>query len=210
MPSSTSSLNSDLFYVYEATVSGVGLLSPQEVYAASGIDGMSVFWIEPERVAERLAQLPEVRQARVTLSLPNRVAISIEEQRPLALWQSGEQLLWLSTTGVLLPVRGELTGALRIVDADRRTYRPGDQVDPGLLTAALGLRELMPELAVVQFSRSWGISFRTPEGWRVYLGEGENMEAKLAVLRALRRDILAGREQVQMIDLRFTERPYYY
>jgi cell division septal protein FtsQ len=198
------------FYVYEATISGVGMLTPQEVYAASGIDSMSIFWIDPERVAGRLAQLPEVRQARVTLSLPNRVLISVEEQRPLALWQSGEQLLWLSAEGVLLPVHGELGGALRIVDADRQTYQPGDQVDPGLLTAALGLRELMPKLAVVQLSRSWGISFRAPEGWRVYLGDGEDMEAKLAILRALQRDIAASGEQVKTIDLRFTERPYYY
>jgi cell division protein FtsQ len=202
--------NSDLFYVYEATVSGAGMLTPQEVYAASGIDSMSIFWVEPQQVAARLAQLPEVRRAGVTLSLPNRVAISVEERRPLALWQSGEQLLWLSAEGVLLPARGELAGALLIVDADQQTYRPGDRADPGLLTAALGLRELMPELAVVQFSRSWGISFRTPEGWRVYLGDGEEMEAKLAILRALRQDILAGGAQVRMIDLRFPERPYYY
>jgi cell division protein FtsQ len=202
--------NSDFFYIYEATVNGVGMLAPQEVYAASGIDSMSIFWIDPQQVAERLAQLPGVRQARVTLSLPNRVVISVEERRPLALWQSGEQLLWLSAEGVLLPARGELSGALLIVDADRQTYQPGDRVAPGLPTAALGLREQMPELSVVQFSRSWGISFRTPEGWRVYLGDGEDMEAKLAILRALRREILAGGAQVQTIDLRFPERPYYY
>lgn len=202
--------NSEMFYVYEAGISGVSMLRPQQVYAGSGIDTMSIFWINADEVSARLARLPEVRRVKTTLALPNRVEIQVEERRPLALWQSGEQLLWLSAEGVLMSAHGDLPGALRVVDADQQPYQPGDRVEPGMLTAALGLRELIPDLAVVQFSRSWGISFLSPEGWRVYLGEGKDMEAKLAVLRALRQDIMDKGGQAQMIDLRFSDRPYYY
>jgi cell division protein FtsQ len=200
---------SDIFYVYGATVTGTQLLSPGQIYAISGLDGISVFWINPEHIARLVESLPEVRQARVETVLPNQVVIIIEERRPVALWQSGDTRLWVSADGVLLPAHGDLPNAFLIVDADGQAVRPGDHIEAGFLTAALGLRELMPERAVIQFTRAWGISFQSSEGWRVYLGSGDDMAAKLAVLRALRQDILSRGEHLQFVDLRFPDRPYY-
>jgi len=49
----------------------------------------------------------------------------------------------------------------------------------------------------------YGLSFISPEGWRVYLGDGENMQNKLAMWQTLRQQILQENRTVKVIDLRY-------
>ena len=78
---------SDAFYVYTADIQGNRLISAQDVYARSGVDGQSILKLRPSETARRLRDLPFVKEARVSVNLPAQVAIEIEERAPVAVWQ---------------------------------------------------------------------------------------------------------------------------
>jgi cell division septal protein FtsQ len=197
------------FYVYGAEVQGNTAVTPDEVYAASGLEGMSVFWVDPAAVATRLESLPNVRSARVQVRWPARAIISIEERTPVLIWQTGEARWWVDAEGVIVPPRSDLSEAVTIIDTDAEPLSPGQRLDPSILEAAQALRRLLPELPVMHYSHTTGISFTTREGWPVYLGDGQNMEAKLTILVALRKELLARGVSPEFIDVRFVERPFY-
>jgi cell division septal protein FtsQ len=197
------------FYVYGAEVQGNAAVTPEEVYAASGLEGMSAFWIDPAAVAARLEALPNVRSAHVKVRWPARVIISIEERTPELIWQTGDATWWVDAEGVIVPPRSDLSGAVTIIDTDAEPVSAGQRLDPSILEAAQALRRLLPELPVMDYSHTTGISFTTREGWPVYLGDGKNMEAKLTILVALRQDLMTRGVSPEFIDVRFVERPFY-
>ncbi len=201
--------DSPSFYVYGAEVQGNSVVTPGEVYAASQLEGTSVFWVDPAEVAERVEALPNVKSARVKVHLPARVTIAIEERTPELVWQTGDARWWIDAEGTVVPPRADLPGALTIVDTDAQLVSPGQRLDPPILAAARSLHRLLPELPVMNYSHATGISFITREGWPVHLGGGQDMDAKLTVLVALRKDLLARGVSPEFIDVRFVERPFY-
>lgn len=199
----------ETFYVYEARVVGNQLVPAEEIYQNSGLEGMSIFWINPSQVEAAVVSLPNIKEARVYCGLPNQVTIEVVERQPQVIWQRGEERYWVDEEGAILPARGELPEATVIVDLDERPIRPGDRVDPRIVAGAQKLRSLLPELTTVQYSSRTGISFQSEQGWPVYLGQGEDMEQKVAIMKALLQEIAAKGIRPQFVDLRFKESPYY-
>jgi cell division septal protein FtsQ len=200
---------SSSFYVYGAEVQGNAVVTPEEVYAASQLDGMSVFWVNSGATAEKIEALPNVKSARVEVRLPAYVTITIEERTPELMWRTGSATWWIDAEGTVVPPRGDLSSPLTIIDTDAQPVSVGQHLDPSIMAAARSLRRLLPELPEMQYSRATGISFTTREGWPVRLGDGQNMDAKLTILVALRKDLLAQRVTPEFIDVRFVERPFY-
>lgn len=199
----------DAFYVYAATVVGHQLVPAEEIYQSSDLEGMSIFWINPGRIEAAIASLPNIKEARVYCGLPNQVTIEVVERQPQVIWQQGEKRYWIDEEGTVLLARGELTEATVIVDLDERPVQPGDRVDPQVIAGAQKLRSLLPELTTVQYTSQTGLGFRSQQGWPVYLGQGEDMEQKVAIMKALLQEIEAKGVRPQLIDLRFKESPYY-
>ncbi len=197
------------FYVYGAEVQGNVAVTPGEVYAASGLEGMSVFWVDPAAVATRLEALPNVKTAQIKVRLPAHVIINIEERTPELIWQTGDARWWVDAEGVIVPPRSDLPDTLTIIDTDAEPVSAGQSLDPSILDAARALRRLLPELPVMHYSHTKGMSFTTREGWPIYLGDAQDMEAKLTILVALRKELLARGVSPEFIDVRFVERPFY-
>jgi len=197
------------FYVYDVEVRGQEAVSSEEVYAASGLEGLSVFWVDPATIARRVETLPNVRTAQVKVRLPARVIVSVEERVPQLIWQTGEARWWVDADGIVVPPRAELPGALTIIDTDAQPVSPGQSLGPSIVEATDSLRRLLPDLKEMYYSETTGISFTTGEGWPVYLGDGRDMDAKLTILVTLRKDLLARGVKPEFIDVRFVERPFY-
>ncbi len=200
---------SSSFYVYGAEVQGNAVVTSEEVYAASQLDGMSVFWVNADATAEKVEALPNIKSARVEVRLPAYVTIVVEERTPELMWRTGSANWWIDAEGTVVPPRGDLSSPLTIIDMDAQPVSAGQHLDPSILAAARSLRRLLPELPEMHYSRATGISFTTREGWPVHLGDGQNMDAKLTVLVALRKDLLARKVSPEFIDVRFVERPFY-
>jgi cell division septal protein FtsQ len=199
----------ETFYVYGAKVVGNQLVPAEEIYRNSGLEGMSIFWVNPAQIEATVASLPNVKEARVQCGLPNRVTIEVVERQPRVIWQQGEKRYWIDEEGTVLPAWGELPEATIIVDLRERPVQPGDHVDPQVIAGAQKLRSLLPELTTVQYGSHTGISFQSEQGWPIYLGQGEDMEQKVATMKALLQEIAAKDIQPQFIDLRFKGSPYY-
>ena len=199
----------DAFYVYAARVVGNQLVPAEEVYQNSGLEGMSIFWITPAQVEATIASLPNIKEARVHCGLPNRVTIEVVERQPQVIWQQGEKRYWIDEEGAVLQARGDLPEATVIVDLDERLVQPGDRVDPQVIAGAQKLRSLLPGLTTVQYASHTGISFQSEQGWPIYLGQGEDIEQKVAIMKAMLQEIAAKGIHPQFIDLRFKGSPYY-
>ncbi len=201
---------SDLFYVYEITVRGNAAVSAAEIYQASGLEGFSVFYLDPCQVEAAVTSLPNIKEAEVHYQLPAVVTIEVVERRPQIVWLTNETQYWIDEEGTVLLIRGDLPPDVTFVqDLAGRSLQPGSRIDPGVLEAIGSLRSALPGVQVFQYAPGEGFSFITTQGWPVYLGLGGRAEAKAAILRALLRELEAGGPQPEFLDLRFEERPYY-
>lgn len=197
------------FFVFEATIVGHRLVSAQEVYQQAGLDGQSIFFLNPQDVSSRIQRLPYIKMAKVTCGLPARVRIEVVEREPAYLWQVGARLYWLDEEGVVMEPRGKSPDTIVFLDVDAQIRVPGSKVTPEIPEAARILRTWLPEQKVFQWSQSEGLSFRHHGGYPVYLGQLTDLPAKLATLRALTEDFARNDIRPEFVDLRFAGRPYY-
>ncbi len=198
-----------LFFVYGAEIQGNVAVSSREIYAASGIDSQSIFWVDPDEVVDRILMLPNIKSASVSASLPAKVTIKVVERRPELLWQTDETVWWVDQEGMVVPPKGNITGMLRIIDDDRQPLQAGYQVDPTIVRGAQMLHILAPDVSVIRYSRSQGLTVATSEGWPVYLGDGTEIKAKLVVLTAVLADLKERNVTPAYIDLHNPLRPVY-
>jgi cell division septal protein FtsQ len=204
--------DSDDFYVYRARIQGNRILSAAEIYAASQVDGLSVFWIDPEAVAGNVEALPNVKRAYVHLTLPANLIIEVEERQPEIIWQTGEEMWWIDNEGLFVPPHEEAdaeNNRLRIIDQEVRAIQPNDQIDLGIVRGAQIIHEHKPELETLYYSQQYGLTYLTPEGWPVYVGKKENIRAKLRAADSIYADLAARQVSPLFIDVRNPLRAIY-
>ncbi|MBM4466655.1 MAG: FtsQ-type POTRA domain-containing protein [Chloroflexi bacterium] len=204
------------FYVYETEVQGNQFVDRDEIYDASGLHEMSIFWIKPRQVEAAIANLPGIKEVKVICWLPNRVKIEVVEGRTQIIWQRGETRYGVDDQGTILPLEGESEGLrpeaqpegmLLIQDLTTGPLEVGDRIDPEAVRSALDLRRLLPETVVFQYSEDEGLSFHQG-GCPIYLGVSDMVE-KVAILDALLQDLASEGIKPQFVDLRFKESPFY-
>lgn len=206
---------SPAFFVYsdETEYIGLRLLAPEEVWKATGIpDGLSVFFLNTSRAARQLKDLPEVKDARVSLQLPNQLRIAITERETKAVWVQGGTRWWVDETGkVLTPA--EDTGELAVMPAVYSTVTApigaGQQVDTATVRSALQYHMLMPEAATFSYAPEMGLSLVTPEGIYIHLGDDSECGKKVAVLRVVMGYLAERNIKHRYIDVRVPEAPVY-
>jgi cell division septal protein FtsQ len=202
------------WFVYRENVQlhNLTYLDAEELYQAAGVEGWSIFWLRADTIRQRLLGLPYVAEATVNIRLPNQVEIAIQEQEPVALWVTEAEQRWLMPSGAALPIRDQRGSDLpQIIDPHGEAQTVQQTVlamDPSILQSALTLLSKFPDLTQLRFTRDYGLNFNLPgaSAW-VYWGDGDKMETKFANLMAVQKLIAAGKENPQLIDVRF-DRPY--
>lgn len=91
------------FRVQRVEVSGVRILAPHEVLAASGIVRGESVWRRPEPWLAALRRHPGIEDARVVRRLPATLRIEVREKRPVGLVERGS-LHPVTAAGEVLPV----------------------------------------------------------------------------------------------------------
>jgi len=205
----------DQWFIYRENVqfNGVNYLDPNYLYQASGLDAWNIFWVQPESIRQRLAALPYITDVQVKTSLPNQVAVNVQEAQPVALWVTSAGALWLLADGAALPAQGkprddipqiiDVTQAAKALDTHK-----GLAIEPNILQSAVAIKQQLTEIDQLHFNKDYGLNFHLPSSsaW-VYWGDGYNMETKFANLTAIQALIQAGKEKPAIIDVRY-ERPY--
>jgi cell division septal protein FtsQ len=198
-----------MFYVSGVEVRGNAMIGADEIFSASQLHGLSIFWVDTETVRKQIEALPEVKSAQVRAVLPARVIITLEERAPQIAWQSGAATWWIDAEGVVIAPRGALEGRVVVTDVDASPVEAGQVLPTSLLASVNSLRALLPGLSEMLYSREHGIGFRTGEGWPVYVGDGQDLESKLTVLKALRKHLLERGITPAFIDVQYPQRAYY-
>ncbi len=91
------------FTVEDVEVTGRDRTDPKALLAAVGLQrGEPILGFSPEAARRQIEGLPWVASAAVERRLPDTVAITILERRPIALWQHNEHLSLIDADGINL------------------------------------------------------------------------------------------------------------
>ena len=211
-------------------VMGAEVIPPQEIVAASGLAGVHVFGVDPDQAAQRVAALPGVISATVSLEWPNQALIQIEEDTPVAVWRQNGQSFWINQEGTLFPARAATVGLL-VIEAEAEAPLIAPPPEPTLaeaageeaitpaaalpfvpaaaLQGALQLRRLRPNIETLYYRPSGGLSYEDGRGWRAYFGVGEDMAQKLVVYETLVDQLLTANQRPQYISVSNPQKPFY-
>ena len=195
------------FVVSHLTIGGLEQLDAQAVIGAAEISqGAPILLLSLSEMKTKLEDHPQILSASVERELPNRLRITIEERRPVAVWQHQGAQHWLDVEGKLLAdSRGEDVPlpehVLVLTGDDAPRHMPDLQA---LLNAAPDMREQVKAAQWVGRRR-----------WNVWLANQVNvmLPAEGAVdrwhqLAALNRQHNILDRQVDSIDLRLAGKAF--
>jgi POTRA domain, FtsQ-type len=206
---------SSAFVYARLQVDGLGFTDAAAVEAAlADVRGHNLFGLSTGPLEASLETLSTVESARVDVALPGTLVVTLEERRPVLIWQVGARRYLADPDGALFALLGADpppgAAGLPVVD-DRRAASAGLSVDRRLddvdIDAATRLASLVPadvgssavSLAVVVTDAN-GFSLETrPAGWSAVFGfytpslrTTELIPDQVRLLRSL----LIGREQL--------------
>jgi cell division protein FtsQ len=177
-------LQTKLFSVDRIDVSGSSQLPREEILAIAKLDtGGSIAAVNTAAAEKRLEQHPWVLHARVDAKWPHVVAVTIVEQRAVAIAQAGDKK-WaqLGPDGTVLAVGDKPTARLPAVLGVSAPAEVGKLVD-GSASKLMSAATLMPESLqsrVVQMQDQGGVlRLGLDAGTIVLLGDSTDLNEKL-------------------------------
>jgi len=200
------------FFVYDVEVAGTERLSLQEVLEASQVEEMSVFYVRSTEVEARLRELPWVKSAHVRSGLPNRVRITLCERQVAFMWRQGSNVWAVDDDGRLLPLNQAPEGVAWVEDhrrpSDQQVGPEEEELDRELIASVLTVRRILPDVSLLSYGPTHGLTFQSERGYEVRLGQSR-VAHKLAIWRALDSELAAQGIQPSHVDVRFPSRPCY-
>ena len=195
-------------YISGVNLGGAALVPGQEIYAAAGIAGQHIFWVDAAEVQRKVAAVPGIASASVHIDWPATVTIQVVERIPVVSWSEGSQKSWVDADGNKFTARTDLPGLLPITvdDAAGATYKIAP---PAAVEGALQLQQLRPNIELLHYDSQHGLSYQDGRGWRGYFGVGTDMVQKLAVYEQLVSSLLARGIQPRTISVESYQAPYY-
>jgi cell division septal protein FtsQ len=200
-------VTSGVYRVHGASVSGNRRVSSVAIYAASGLDGANALRLDTTAAARRIEALDGIRQAKVSVGLPARVAITVEETRLALLWQGPAGTVAVDDRGLASVPPSDVAGLALVRDEGGVLQRAGDRLDPRLVPAALAFAA---RFGALTYHPDLGFSALSPEGWPVRLGRDATVAPRqLDLMAAVRQELADEAQSVAFVDLRYVNRPYY-
>ena len=199
------------FTVRAITVDGAQAMKSSAVADLAGVHGQSIWLVDTRQIVERLKSSAYIEQAQASVTLPDRLAISVTERRPEVRWLSGDTLYLLDASGRVLDTdtTGPISNTLVIEDRSNRLLQPNDMVDTDALKLGRLLSLRLPaELGLQPAHIGWNLDTKifitTPDNRTIIFGQSDNLDDKFSVLGTLLKDHTV----FTLLDLR-PELPFY-
>ncbi|MCC6174646.1 MAG: cell division protein FtsQ/DivIB [Chloroflexi bacterium] len=204
---------SDDYRIALVSVTGAALLPTAEIESTAGVTGINIFWVRQEEVGRRLQTIAAVQSARVRTVLPNRLEVRIAERVPVAVWQSGGASFYVDDAGRVLRAADGSVSLPIMNDVGSATLQPGDVVDVDAVKTMFQLQQILPGNAGLspqnfEYSADSGVTVVGENGVRLRFGRSDDLEWKVRALVAIRQQLEREGQRVELIDLRFKDRPY--
>ena len=193
------------FTVRAITVDGAQAIKSSAVADLAGVHGQSIWLVDTRQIVERLKRSAYIEQAQASVTLPDRLAISVTERRPEVRWLSGGTLYLLDASGRVLDTdtTGPISNTLVIEDRSNRLLQPNDMVDTDALKLGRLLSLRLPaELGLRPAHIGWNLDTKiyitTNDNRTIIFGRSDNLDDKFSVLSTLLKDQTA----FTLLDLR--------
>jgi len=167
-------------------IQGTSLTAPADVEATLGLEqGMNLVGLATDPLEQRLRGIPSVKDANISIGLPDTIRVDVTERRPIVVWATAGHRFVVDETGLLFAEMGEAPSpaiaALPVVADDRQTAASLgirstlDRID---LDAATRLGSLTPaqigstaRSLTVRVSDEKGFTVSSgPKGWLAVFG----------------------------------------
>ena len=172
---------SDAFALEPADVriEGAGYASEAAVRDALDLEGhaTNVFRLRTGELAQRLKRIPAVRDATVSVALPDRLVVQLAERVPILVWQRGPVRLLMDVEGMIFARQPAGVADTVPTIADRRDPQVSGALDVGERLGAIDLAVVrrLGALAPSQVGSTaptFTITRTDDEGWVVEAGPG--------------------------------------
>ena len=207
------------FRVTQARVTGNQIIPAEELSAAMNVSGQPVFMLKASDLETRLRlNYPELVSAKVSISLPNVVAVDVVERKPVVRWEQGGGYTWIAEDGVAFRPRGEIAELISVtaVSAPALDLKASDPLNPvpfistEMVQALKGLAGHVPPGVPILYDPKLGFGWNDPRGWSVYFGTKSNdVELKMRVYETLVNSLTQRGIHPVMINVTYPTAPYY-
>ena len=204
---------SPLLNVSKIQVVGARNSSPNDVRGATGLDSSdNLLLVSTGEVAERVRELPWVRDARVDRKLPGTVRVRVFERTP-AMVLSVESGRWtIDAAGRVLDGGASSKKLPTLSGTEVTSVKPGDELSEPALTGALKAWRALPKklrarVAAIFAPTVERITFALEDQTIVRYGAPEHLGGKNSVLAALLKQLSARGQRVSYIDVRVPTSP---
>lgn len=207
-----------IFNLKEITISGNEKVESQEIVTASGfVLGENIFKFKLNEAGETIAKIPYINSVILQRKLPGKIEISVTECIPLAYIQSADGMVVVDKDGKVLEKKTEeISYKLPILfDFKFDTYILGEKISENNNEKLQKILEITKNLYnnnlvkdVLSITTTKGeiyLNFR--DGLKVIVGDEENINGKLTMLKEVLKAIPEGSKGV--IDARNADKLYH-
>jgi cell division protein FtsQ len=199
---------SALFTLQRIDVEGTQTLTPEAVRSAAALvpGSQSIFTINAQEVARRLARHPWISTASVHIRPPHTVRLRVRERTPVAAVPAARGYVLVDNRGIVVAVQPERP-ALRLVSERGRALpwvAPGEQIPSAPVRTGLTLLgQLPPELDVahLQVTPAREVVLYTADGLEIRAGPIRGLRERLAVAPEVLRQLRAQGMALEYVDL---------
>jgi hypothetical protein len=216
--------SSSAYRVTAAEVEGLQRISKHDINIVANVAEQPIFSIDPAEIEQNLEEaFFDLSDVTVMVTVPSSVTVMVEERRPIIDWRQEGQTMWIDSSGIAFPPRGE-KGPQVIVEAldplpaassstdlellpedDRTRFLP-----PQLLSAILAISVHVPADTPLFFTEERGLGWQDARGWDVFFGTDlKDIEMKLLVYDAIVDYLVQSGIQPELISVEFVHAPYY-
>lgn len=210
-----------VFRIDSVNIQGLQRISAKEVLIELNLEDHPIFSVDPQTLREQIiTQFPEFRSVEVSLRLPNKVTIQVEERKPIFVWKQDERTLLVDAEGVAFPLRSENASLPKLVveasnfpqpiqpELQNELREPLLPID--LVSGILSISAQIPDGAVLFYDGERGLGWRDPRGWTVYVGESKDLGLKMKIYELMVKKIIKKEEQKPvLISIEYVHAPYY-
>jgi hypothetical protein len=215
---------SPAYRVTATEVEGQQRISKHDINIVANVAEQPIFSIDPAEIERNLEEaFFDLSDVTVMVSVPSSVTVVIEERSPILAWHQDGQSMWIDSSGIAFPPRGE-AGPSVIVEALDPLPSASNEIDidpvsenesarflpPQLLSAILAISVHVPPDTPLFYTEERGLGWQDKQGWEVFFGKDlKDIEMKLSVYDAIVDFLLQEGIQPELISVEFVHAPYY-
>jgi hypothetical protein len=215
---------SPAYRVTATEVEGQQRISKHDINIVANVAEQPIFSIDPAKIERNLEEaFFDLSDVTVMVSVPSSVTVVIEERSPILAWHQDGQSMWIDSSGIAFPPRGE-AGPSVIVEALDPLPSASNEIDidpvsenesarflpPQLLSAILAISVHVPPDTPLFYTEERGLGWQDKQGWEVFFGKDlKDIEMKLSVYDAIVDFLLQEGIQPELISVEFVHAPYY-